>query len=125
MLIILTKNSVNNYAVTNNIIEYPIIINYNLKAFTNRDIDQCFSNMYDAYINNVSNNITAGLISVTDSIELKEYEKSILYRYRKKIVNFFSKKREEYLKHPNTNTWWKIIILHQINYLVSVLHYIK
>ena len=107
MLILLTKNSVNNYAVTNNIIEHPIIINYNLKAFTNRDIDQCFSNMYDAYINNVFNNITAVLISVTDSIELKEYEKSLLYEYRKKIVNFLSKKGEEYLKHPNTNTWWK------------------
>ncbi len=107
MLILFTKNSVNNYAVTNNIIEYPIIINYNLKAFTNRDIDQCFSNMYDAYINNVFNNTTAVLISVTDSIELKEYEKSLLYEYRKKIVNFLSNKGEEYLKHPNTNPWWK------------------
>lgn len=107
MLIPFTKSNINNCTITNDLIQEPIIINYNLKAFTKRDIDQCFSNMYDAYINNIFSNTTAVLISVTDSIELKEYEKTLLYEYRNKIVNFLSKKGEEYLKCPNTNTWWK------------------
>lgn len=111
ILIILTKNSVNNYAVTNNIIEYPIIINYNLKAFTKQDIDLCFFNMYNAYINNIFNNTIALLISVTDNLELKQYEKAMLYKYRNKIINHLSNKREDYLKYPNNNKSWKYFSL--------------
>ena len=40
-----------------------VMINYNLKAYSQKDIDLCFKNMYDAYINNIFNNTVAVLIS--------------------------------------------------------------
>ena len=43
--------------------------------------------MYNAYINNIFNNTIAVLISVTDNLELKQYEKDMLYQYRNKIIN--------------------------------------
>ena len=107
LLIPFIKSPINNYIVNNTITNYPIIINYNLKAFTKRDIDQCFLNMYNAYINNVFNNTIAVLISVTDNLELKQYEKDMLYQYRNKIFNHLARKGEEFIKYPNSNTWWK------------------
>ena len=55
------------------------MINYNLKAYSQKDIDLCFKNMYDAYVNNIFNNTVAVLISVTEDERLKKYEEFVLY----------------------------------------------
>ena len=108
----ITDNArIDNARIDNAITDCPVIINYNLKAFTKQDIDLCFFNMYNAYINNIFNNTIAVLISVTDNLELKQYEKAMLYKYRNKIINHLSNKGEDYLKYPNNNKSWKYFSL--------------
>ena len=84
-----------------------IIINYNLKAYSQKDIDLCFKNMYDAYINNIFNNTVAVLISVTEDEKLKKYEEFVLFNYRSDIIQLLSKRGEEFLQNSKTDTWWK------------------
>ena len=84
-----------------------VIINYNLKAYTSTEIDLCFSNMYNAYINNIFCNTVAVLISVTSDQHLREYELLLMQNYRNQIYNYLLIEGEKYLKNPNNTPTWK------------------
>lgn len=94
-----------------NLQENPsIIINYNLKAFTNIDVELCFNNMFNTYINNIFNNSVAVLISVTNDDDLRNFEIYMLKEYRNKIYNQLYNEGEKYLKNPNKISYWNYII---------------
>ena len=107
LLIPFTKKSILNTETNTRIHGDSVIINYNIKAFSQKEIDICFKNMYDAYTKNIFNNIIAVLISVTEDERLKKYEEFVLYNYRSEIVKLLSKKGEEFLQNSKTDTWWK------------------
>ena len=50
------------------------IMNYNLLATSEEDVDETFQGMYDAYMTNLSPNVSAVLVSATNDPDLKEYE---------------------------------------------------
>lgn len=104
LLIPFQKNIINNSDIKH---DASIIINYNLKAYTRTEIDLCFKNMYNAYINNIFNESIAVLISVTSIDYLREYEKIMLFNYRSKIYNNLLIDGEKYLKNPLSHSKWK------------------
>lgn len=94
-----------------NLQENPsVIINYNLKAFTNMDVELCFENMFNTYINNIFNNTVAVLISVTNDEDLCKFEMYMLKQYRIKIYEQLYNEGEKYLKNPNKISYWNYII---------------
>mmetsp|Transcript_43773 Transcript_43773/g.76829 ORF Transcript_43773/g.76829 Transcript_43773/m.76829 type:complete len:2230 (+) Transcript_43773:119-6808(+) len=54
-----------------------VILNYNLLAICEADVDKCMQNMLEAYTNNLSENVSAVLISATDDPTLQEYEEQV------------------------------------------------
>jgi len=108
LLIPFQKNIIHNSNVS---YKASIIINYNLKAYTRTEIDLCFKNMYDAYINNIFNETIAVLISVTSLDYLRQYEKIMLYIYRSKIYNNLLADGEKYLQNRLSDSKWKHHIL--------------
>ena len=98
LLIPFTKKSILNTETNTRIHGDSVIINYNIKAFSQKEIDICFKNMYDAYTKNIFNNIIAVLISVTEDERLKKYEEFVLYNYRSEIVKLLSKKGKNFYK---------------------------
>lgn len=64
-----------------------IILNYNLLATGRDDIDECMETMYDAYIDNLSMNVSAVLVSATNDEKLKEYELEVRDKYRALIYD--------------------------------------
>ena len=55
----------------NDIFNKKFIINYNLKAYDRKSIDECFNNMYNAFISNLTYNSIAVLIIATESNDKK------------------------------------------------------
>ena len=103
ILILLPQKSINKYQNAS----ASVVINYNLKAHNKGNIIECFENMYNAYINNMSLNNTAIIVSVTEDNELVLYENEILIYYREKLLNHLLTSGEEYLQsHFNYNSWW-------------------
>lgn len=102
LLVFFVKKSIN--STTNN--NSSTIINYNLKAYSKDDIDLCFLNMYDAYINNLSSNSIAVLISITENKTLQNYEKEKLSYYRNKINKYILENVDLFLKNKNDNLFF-------------------
>ncbi|XP_064637926.1 uncharacterized protein LOC135494105 [Lineus longissimus] len=63
------------------------IISYNLLAYNKSHIDDCYANMYRAYMGNISENVCAVLVSAARDSELKEYELQCRDRYRALIFH--------------------------------------
>ena len=61
---------------------FTIVLNYNLLAVGQDDIDECMETMYEAYIGNLSPNVSAVLVSATNDEELKQYESDVINKYR-------------------------------------------
>ena len=106
-LLIPFKKPIINTTNTNCNLNPSVIINYNLKAYTCADIELCFNNMFDTYINNIFSNCIAILISVTSDNQLREYEQLLIQNYRDRIFSHLSCEGEKFLKNPNTYTSWK------------------
>jgi hypothetical protein len=69
-----------------------ICLNYNLLASDEETIDECFLNMYHAFMGNVTMsaghmNVSAVLVSATNKPDLKLYEVDVCLRFRKRIYN--------------------------------------
>ena len=64
-----------------------LLMNYNLLACTEAEIDECVKMMFEAYMGNLSYNISAVLVSAARNEELKEYELSRRDYYRHIIFN--------------------------------------
>jgi hypothetical protein len=96
------------------------IINYNLKAENKKTIDECFLNMYNAFINNITMKSVAILISVTTDEELKKYELFLLKIYRKKLFNYLLNSGQHYLEKPNQSWWSTTNIYNHNNTLISI-----
>ncbi|KAL3863257.1 hypothetical protein ACJMK2_005022 [Sinanodonta woodiana] len=64
-----------------------LLMNYNLLATSEDDIDECFEKMHEAYIGNLGPNVSAVLVSVTSDEELKKYELRVRDTYRSLIYN--------------------------------------
>lgn len=67
--------------------DFTSIINYNLLATSKDEIDECFHNMFEAYMGNLSPNISCVLVSATKSKELKDYELFMRDKYRSLIFD--------------------------------------
>lgn len=63
------------------------ILNYNLLAVSKDDIDETFKTMYEAYMGNLGDNISAVLVSATNDTYLKQYELEKRDIYRERIYN--------------------------------------
>ena len=72
------------------------IINYNLKAADTNSIDECFQNMYNAFIGNITKNSIAVIVSVTVNSDLQKYEESLLKTFRQKIYYHLYKNQQKY-----------------------------
>ncbi|KAL8603672.1 hypothetical protein ACOMHN_017169 [Nucella lapillus] len=59
-----------------------IVLNYNILATTEDDIDECLQTMYEAYMGNLAERVSAVLVSATNGDHLKEYELQIRDNYR-------------------------------------------
>jgi len=62
-----------------------ICLNYNLLAVSKADVDECMNNMYKAFMGNISENVSAVLVSATNDLELTMYEFEVRDTYRDKI----------------------------------------
>ena len=56
-----------------------VILNYNLLAMNKKDVNECYEVMYEAYMGNLGDNVSAVLLSATRDQSLMRYEK--VYRY--------------------------------------------
>jgi len=59
-----------------------VILNYNLLAMSQADVDECMQNMLEAYLNNLNENVAAVLISATNDPVLQEYEEQVRNEHR-------------------------------------------
>lgn len=62
-----------------------LILNYNLLATAVEDVDDCMVNMYEAYVGNLGENVSAVLVSATNDPELKRYELQVRDECRQKV----------------------------------------
>lgn len=64
-----------------------MILNYNLLAVSKDDVDETFRTMYEAYMGNLSENVSAVLVSATNNPNLKQYELENRDSYRERIYH--------------------------------------
>jgi ABC-type multidrug transport system fused ATPase/permease subunit len=62
-----------------------VCLNYNLLAVHTADVDESLANMYSAFMGNVSNNVSAVLVSATNDPSLRDYELQLRDQYRDRI----------------------------------------
>jgi len=67
-----------------------LVLNYNLLATTEEDVDECLEHMYDAMMGNLGHNMAAVLVSATDDSRLKSYELEVRDKIRKNMYNKLS-----------------------------------
>ncbi|XP_046546905.1 uncharacterized protein LOC124256983 [Haliotis rubra] len=77
-----------------------LVLNYNLLAVSQDDIDECLQTMYSAYMGNLSENVCAVLVSATISEELKAYELEVRDNFRALV---YSKLFWEGIKYASGN----------------------
>merc|ERR1719424_667189 len=51
-----------------------LVLNYNLLAVGQADVDECMENQLIAYMGNIASNVSACLVSATNDPDLKDYE---------------------------------------------------
>ncbi|GAB1607585.1 uncharacterized protein LOC115219941 [Argonauta hians] len=66
---------------------FTLILNYNLLAVTVDDIEECFQTMFQAFMGNLSFNVSAVLVSATSDEKLKVHEIKCRDRYRRLIYD--------------------------------------
>lgn len=66
---------------------FTAILNYNLLATSKDEIDECFENMFEAYMGNLSPNISCVLVSATKTDELRDRELLVRDKYRSMIFD--------------------------------------
>ena len=96
-------HKINKIKMINNIGKTSFIINYNLKANDEEEIDECFDNMYQAFIGNMAINSIAVLISVTNDPILISYESSKLIDYRETLYNHLYRSGLNYINNIDDN----------------------
>eukprot|EP00927_Polykrikos_kofoidii_P043634 TRINITY_DN37712_c0_g1_i1.p1 TRINITY_DN37712_c0_g1~~TRINITY_DN37712_c0_g1_i1.p1 ORF type:complete len:2828 (+),score=530.43 TRINITY_DN37712_c0_g1_i1:139-8622(+) len=62
-----------------------LCINYNLLAVSQLDVEECLENQCNAFLGNVSENVSAVLVSATNDPSLKEYELQVRDECRQRI----------------------------------------
>jgi len=62
-----------------------VVLNYNLLAMSRSDVDDCMRNMYEAFMGNLCDRISAVLVSATTDLSLQRYEISVRDYYRSLI----------------------------------------
>ena len=109
-----------------------LIMNYNLLAVSKDDVDECFHTMFQAYMGNISRNVSIVLVSATAKDELRQYELECRDHYRtliydelfKEGVYFcndeFSEVDEDRLK----NVWFHYMRIPRLEFVRNHLHYI-
>ena len=105
-----------------NIGNTSFIINYNIKAEDKQNINECFTNMYKAFIGNITKKSTAVIISVTEIDEIKKYEDLLLKVYRKKLLNYLYISGQRYINNGNNcnnndHCWWSTVTVNNKNLL--------
>eukprot|EP00928_Gymnodinium_smaydae_P048292 TRINITY_DN3227_c0_g2_i1.p1 TRINITY_DN3227_c0_g2~~TRINITY_DN3227_c0_g2_i1.p1 ORF type:complete len:2828 (-),score=613.09 TRINITY_DN3227_c0_g2_i1:118-8028(-) len=63
-----------------------LCFNYNLLSVGTADVDDCFKNMFEAFMGNISENVSSCLVSATNDPELKQYELKVRDDCRAKII---------------------------------------
>jgi len=94
-------HKVNKINTIHDIGKTSFIINYNLKAYNEEEIDKCFLNLYHAFIGNMGINSIGVLISATTDPILITYEISKLIYYRELLYNYLYKIGLEYINNIN------------------------
>lgn len=64
-----------------------IVLNYNILATSEDDIDECLQTMYEAYMGNLAERVSAVLVSATNDEQLKRYELQVRDNYRALIYD--------------------------------------
>jgi len=82
------------------------IINYNLKAYYHTDVDECFKNSFESFINNMTTKSVLVIISVTEDEKLQKYEDLLLETYRNEIFTELHNQGKKFLNNPIQNIWW-------------------
>lgn len=67
--------------------DLKLVLNYNLLAVSQADVDECMQNMYQAYMGNLKFGVSAVLVSATNDVHLQEYELHVRDEYRERIFN--------------------------------------
>lgn len=62
-----------------------VVLNYNLLAISEPDVDECLSNMFEAFMGNLQKNVSAVMVSATNDPALQEYELRVRDSYRARI----------------------------------------
>jgi len=65
--------------------QLSLVLNYNLLAVTRPDIDDCFENMFQAFMGNLDERVSAVLVSATNEASLREYELQVRDQCRRRI----------------------------------------
>jgi len=62
-----------------------LVMNYNLLATSQADVDECMHNMFEAYLNNLDEKVSSVLVSATNDPNLQQYELQVRNDYRARI----------------------------------------
>lgn len=62
-----------------------VILNYNVLALSQGDVDECMENMLEAYLLNLHPNVSATLVSATNDPNLQQYELQVRNDHRARI----------------------------------------
>lgn len=66
---------------------FTLLLNYNLLALSKDEIEDCLDNMFQAFMGNLSPNVSAVLVSATGPQELKDYEIEVVQKFRSLIYD--------------------------------------
>lgn len=94
---------------------FTLILNYNLLALSKDEIDDCLDNMFQAFMGNLSPNVSAVLVSATGPQELKDYEIEVVQKYRSLIYDklfqegvSFAKNEFDSINSAHLEHLWKL-----------------
>ena len=76
-----------------------VILNYNILATCEADIDECFENAYKAFINNLAPNVSLTVVSATGDETLKRYEIKTRDTYRAVIYDLLFQEGIAFIAH--------------------------
>lgn len=107
-----------------------IIMNYNLLAVSKDDIDECFQTMFQAYMGNLSRNVSIVLVSATSNEELRQYELECRDHYRSLIYDELFKEGVFFVNNEFTevdearlrNVWFHYMRIPRLEFVRQYLH---
>ncbi len=106
-----------------------LILNYNVLALAAAEVDEAMGRMYDAFMGNITDNVSAVYVSATKDPFLVKYETLVTEKYRGYIFNILQSEGEAYVAKRydeisyfrHMNLWRKLEERHGIDHIMVYL----